>query len=328
MTLLSLFKNSNNSNAQTLILGSDSFLNDYIARSYIYEESFQEFEKVSVDCESDSLDDLIAELTESSLFSQQKVITIKNPFFLTAKVPQKAKKQLDQLQQIFDHIDQLDNKLVIVASYEKLDRRKKLTKTILKKFNVVDTEVKSYEVKKVTKALISAEGYQITEVALQLLLERSDQVLDTVLSNFNKLKMAATENKIDETLVRKNVDLSFAQNVFAVLEAALKHNYREAIARLDNQLREGSNPIQLLAVFENQLELILVAKTLYERGRNETEIVKELGVHPYRVKLALNNKISTNKLASLLEQAIKLDYNYKNGQYRENNFLKLFVLSV
>ena len=328
MTLLSLFKNSNNSNAQTLILGSDSFLNDYIARSYIYEESFQELEKVSVDCESDSLDDLIAELTESSLFSQQKVITIKNPFFLTAKVPQKAKKQLDQLQQIFDHIDQLDNKLVIVASYEKLDRRKKLTKTILKKFNVVDTEVKSYEVKKVTKALISAEGYQITEVALQLLLERSDQVLDTVLSNFNKLKMAATENKIDETLVRKNVDLSFAQNVFAVLEAALKHNYREAIARLDNQLREGSNPIQLLAVFENQLELILVAKTLYERGRNETEIVKELGVHPYRVKLALNNKISTNKLASLLEQAIKLDYNYKNGQYRENNFLKLFVLSV
>lgn len=328
MTLLSLFKNSNNSNAQTLILGSDSFLNDYIARSYIYEESFQELEKVSVDCESDSLDDLIAELTESSLFSQQKIITIKNPFFLTAKVPQKAKKQLDQLQQIFDHIDQLDNKLVIVASYEKLDRRKKLTKTILKKFNVVDTEVKSYEVKKVTKALISAEGYQITEMALQLLLERSDQVLDTVLSNFNKLKMAATENKIDETLVRKNVDLSFAQNVFAVLEAALKHNYREAIARLDNQLREGSNPIQLLAVFENQLELILVAKTLYERGRNETEIVKELGVHPYRVKLALNNKISTNKLASLLEQAIKLDYNYKNGQYRENNFLKLFVLSV
>ncbi|MCT6822072.1 MAG: DNA polymerase III subunit delta [Lactobacillus apis] len=328
MTLLSLFKNSNNSNAQTLILGSDSFLNDYIARSYIYEESFQELEKVSVDCESDSLDDLIAELTESSLFSQQKVITIKNPFFLTAKVPQKAKKQLDQLQQIFDHVDQLDNKLVIVASYEKLDRRKKLTKTILKKFNVVDTEVKSYEVKKVTKALISAEGYQITEMALQLLLERSDQVLDTVLSNFNKLKMAATENKIDETLVRKNVDLSFAQNVFAVLEAALKHNYREAIARLDNQLREGSNPIQLLAVFENQLELILVAKTLHERGRNETEIVKELGVHPYRVKLALNNKISTNKLASLLEQAIKLDYNYKNGQYRENNFLKLFVLSV
>ena len=328
MTLLSLFKNSSNSNAQTLILGSDGFLNDYIARSYIYEESFQELEKVSIDCESDSLDDLIAELTESSLFSQQKVITIKNPFFLTAKVPQKAKKQLDQLQQIFDHIDQLDNKLVIVASYEKLDRRKKLTKTILKKFNVVDTEVKSYEVKKVTKALISAEGYQITEMALQLLLERSDQVLDTVLSNFNKLKMAATENKIDETLVRKNVDLSFAQNVFAVLEAALKHNYREAIARLDNQLREGSNPIQLLAVFENQLELILVAKTLYERGRNETEIVKELGVHPYRVKLALNNKISTNKLASLLEQAIKLDYNYKNGQYRENNFLKLFVLSV
>ena len=85
MTLLSLFKNSNNSNAQTLILGSDSFLNDYIARSYIYEESFQELEKVSVDCESDSLDDLIAELTESSLFSQQKIITIKSTLISCSK---------------------------------------------------------------------------------------------------------------------------------------------------------------------------------------------------------------------------------------------------
>ncbi|WEV51956.1 DNA polymerase III subunit delta [Lactobacillus sp. ESL0731] len=328
MTLLSLFKNSNNSNPQTLILGEDSFLNDYLARSYTHEERFNDLERISIDCESDGLDELIADLTESSLFSQQKIITVKNPFFLTAKVPKKMQKQLEQLQEIFANLQQLDDIVVLVASYEKVDRRKKLTKTVLQQFNVIETKVKTYEVGAITKALITAEGYQISRTGLQLLLQRSDQVLDTILGNYNKLKMIAVDGKITEQAIEQNVDLSLAQNVFAILEAALKHNYQEAISRLDNQLREGSNPIQLLAVFENQLELILAAKILQKRGRNESQIVKELGVHPYRVKLALSNRLALKKLMNLLEEAIKLDFNYKNGQYREDNFLKLFILNV
>ncbi|WEV37827.1 DNA polymerase III subunit delta [Lactobacillus sp. ESL0677] len=328
MTLLSLFKNSNNSNSQTLILGEDSFLNDYLARSYTHEERFSDLERISIDCESDGLDELIANLTESSLFSQQKIITVKNPFFLTAKVPKKMQKQLEQLQKIFSNLQQLDDIVVLVASYEKVDRRKKLTKTVLQQCNVVETKVKTYEVGAITKALIAAEGYQISRTGLQLLLQRSDQVLDTILGNYNKLKMIAVDGKITEQAIEQNVDLSFAQNVFAILEAALKRNYQEAISRLDNQLREGSNPIQLLAVFENQLELILAAKILQKRGRNESQIVKELGVHPYRVKLALSNRLALKKLLNLLEEVIKLDFNYKNGQYREDNFLKLFILNV
>lgn len=328
MNILSLFKNSNVNNLQTLIIGDDAFLNDYLARSFTHENQFAEMEKLTVDCENDSLDELVADLTESSLFNQQKVITVKNPYFLTAKTPKKIQKQLEQLQQVFENIDKLDDIVVLVASYEKLDRRKKLTKTVLRQFNTVNTEVKTYEVNRLVKALISTEGYQISSSALQLLLERSDQVLDTVLANYNKLKMVAANGKITDEIVRKNVDLSFAQNVFAILEAAIRQNYTEAIERLDNQLREGSNPIQLLAVFESQLELILVAKVLNERGRSEPEIVKELGVHPYRIKLALANRLSVSQLSSLLMQAIDLDYKYKNGLYRESNFLQLFILGM
>ena len=122
--------------------------------------------------------------------------------------------------------------------------------------------------------------------------------------------------------------LSLAQNIFAILDAALNKNYQEATDRLNNQLREGATPIQLLAVFENQLELILVVKILAQRQRSESQIVKELGVHPYRVKLAMKNKLAINKLEKLLDDAIKLEFNYKNGNYHEDNFLKLFVLNV
>ena len=328
MTLLSLFKDSNNKTAHTLINGDDAFLNEYIADSYIHEKKMSEYEKISVDCDSEGLDELIADLTESSLFSQKKIITIKNPFFLTAKVPKKFQKQISKLQNVFANIAELDDVLVIIASYEKIDRRKKITKLITKNFNVVETKIRPFELSKTVRNLISTEGYQITSSALNLLLERSDQVLDTVLGNYNKLKMVANDKKITTELVEKNVDLSLAQNIFAILDSALSNNYQEALARLSNQLHNGNNPIQILAVFENQLEMILIVKVLSERGRSEAEIVQTLGVHPYRVKLALKNRLSLGKVAKLLKQAIKLDFNYKSGQYQENNFLKLFILSV
>ncbi|MDK8272506.1 DNA polymerase III subunit delta [Lactobacillus crispatus] len=328
MTLLSLFKNTNNNNPHTLIWGADDFLNDYLMRSYAKEDRFKDLEHVTVDCESDGLDELIASLTESSLFSEQKFIVVKNPFFLTAKVSKKLQKQIDDLQKIFENLADLEDVVVIVASYEKIDRRKKLTKTVLKQFNVVEPQIRPYEVASTTKALIKDEGYIITQSALQLLIERSDQVIDTILSNYQKLKMVATDNKITEKSVMQNVDLSLAQNIFAILESALDKNYREAVERLDNQLREGTNPIQLLAVFENQLELILVVKILAQRGRSEPQIVKGLGVHPYRVKLALRNRLKIDKLENLLRDAIDLEFKYKNGTYREDNFLKLFILNV
>ncbi|WP_135306539.1 DNA polymerase III subunit delta [Lactobacillus crispatus] len=328
MTLLSLFKNTNNNNPHTLIWGADDFLNDYLVRSYAKEDRFKDLEHVTVDSESDGLDELIASLTESSLFSEQKFIVVKNPFFLTAKVSKKLQKQIDDLQKIFENLADLEDVVVIVASYEKIDRRKKLTKTVLKQFNVVEPQIRPYEVASTTKALIKDEGYIITQSALQLLIERSDQVIDTILSNYQKLKMVATDNKITEKSVMQNVDLSLAQNIFAILESALDKNYREAVERLDNQLREGTNPIQLLAVFENQLELILVVKILAQRGRSEPQIVKELGVHPYRVKLALRNRLKIDKLENLLRDAIDLEFKYKNGTYREDNFLKLFILNV
>lgn len=328
MTLLSLFKNTNNNNPHTLIWGADDFLNDYLVRSYAKEDRFKDLEHVTVDCESDGLDELIASLTESSLFSEQKFIVVKNPFFLTAKVSKKLQKQIVDLQKIFENLADLEDVVVIVASYEKIDRRKKLTKTVLKQFNVVEPQIRPYEVASTTKALIKDEGYIITQSALQLLIERSDQVIDTILSNYQKLKMVATDNKITEKSVMQNVDLSLAQNIFAILESALDKNYREAVERLDNQLREGTNPIQLLAVFENQLELILVVKILAQRGRSEPQIVKELGVHPYRVKLALRNRLKIDKLENLLRDAIDLEFKYKNGTYREDNFLKLFILNV
>lgn len=329
MTLISLFKQTNPKNANLLIQGPDSFFNDYLVRNYLNQKKFSGLDQVIVDCLEDGLDELMATLTESSLFSSQKMVVVKNPFFLMAKVPQKYKKQIEKLTKIIEHLDDLEDIAIFVANYEKIDRRKKVSKFLLEHVNVVETSLKPYEVSGVIKAISKEEGYQITNMALQILMQRSDQVLDAALSNYLKLKnIVGEDKKITETLINENIDRSLSENIFEILTAAFNKNYQEATQRLDDHLREGASAIQLLAIFESQIEFLTCVKVLQNRRWSKDQITKELKVNPYRVKLAMENKVSLNKLASLLKQAIELDFRYKNGTYHGDEFLKLFLLKI
>ncbi|KFL97765.1 DNA polymerase III subunit delta [Lactobacillus gasseri] len=329
MTLISLFKQTNPKNANLLIQGPASFFNDYLVRNYLNQKKFSGLDQVIVDCLEDGLDELMATLTESSLFSSQKMVVVKNPFFLMAKVPQKYKKQIEKLTKIIEHLDDLEDIVIFVANYEKIDRRKKVSKFLLEHVNVVETSLKPYEVSGVIKAISKEEGYQITNMALQILMQRSDQVLDAALSNYLKLKnIVGEDKKITETLINENIDRSLSENIFEILTAAFNKNYQEATQRLDDHLREGASAIQLLAIFESQIEFLTCVKVLQNRRWSKDQITKELKVNPYRVKLAMENKVSLNKLASLLKQAIELDFRYKNGTYHGDEFLKLFLLKI
>lgn len=329
MTLISLFKQTNPKNANLLIQGPDSFFNDYLVRNYLNQKKFTDLDQIIVDCLEDGLDELMATLTESSLFSSKKIVVVKNPFFLMAKVPQKYKKQIEKLTKIIEHLDDLEDIVAFVANYEKIDRRKKISKFLLEHVNVVETALKPYEVSGVIKAISKEEGYQITNMALQILIQRSDQVLDAALSNYLKLKNIVGEDKrITETLINENIDRSLSENIFEILRAAFNKNYQEATQRLDDHLREGASAIQLLAIFESQIEFLTCVKVLQNRRWSKDQIIKELKVNPYRVKLAMENKVSLNKLARLLKQAIELDFGYKNGTYRGDQFLKLFLLKI
>ena len=201
MALINLFKPSNIKIPHTLIFGPDAYLNEYVTKDFVKQEKFEDLEQTIIDCSEDGLDELMASLTESSLFSQQKIIIVKNPFFLTAKVATKFKKQVDKLQVILDHLQELDNIVIFIASYEKIDKRKKIVKTLLQQVNLVETRFRPYEISGLIKGISRSEGYTLTNQALQLLIQRSDQVLDTALSNYVKLKNISDNQTIKESLV-------------------------------------------------------------------------------------------------------------------------------
>ncbi len=309
-----------------VFLGPHALLNDYLAKFYASQAQFKDCDLQTIDCQEDGLGALLAALTESSLFSAQKLLIIKNPFFLTSKVPATEKKNVKELQTIFEHLQELTDALVFVADYEKLDQRKKLTKLLKQGAEIVDLRVKPYQTGDLLGELAKLEGYSFEPGAFKLLLERSDQVLETALGNYNTLKAITAGKTISKQTVSEHIDLSLAQNVFAILEDDLHHNYQAALHRLDDQLRQGQSPVGLLAVFASQLELLVTVKTLAQRGRSPEQITQDLGIHPYRVKLALRNRSALSQLKHMLLEAIELDYGYKTGRYTSALFLQNFLL--
>ena len=328
MTLISLFKQTKADKDNLLIEGSDSFLNEYIAEDYSKQSKFNSYEKITVDCNDEGLDELIATLMESSLFSQQKLVIVKNPFFLTSKVPQKYKKQVSKLTSILQNLDQLDDTVIFLANYEKIDRRKKISKIVLEQVNLVATKINPYESIAYLKLIAKQEGYQFTRSALSMLEQRTDQVFDSMLSNYLKLKNICDDFKITETMIKQNVEQSLSENIFEILTNAFDGDKLKAIMRLKNHFREGVSVIQLIAVFESQLEFLLAVKILQERRWSKEQIIKELHANPYRVKFALEKRVKAEQLKELVKEIVTLDYNYKNGTYHENEFLEMFILRI
>ena len=79
MTLISLFKKSNKDKNHLLIYGTNDLLNNYIMTDFVKQKQFSNYDLIYVDVLESGIDGLIATISESSLFSLQRLIIVKNP---------------------------------------------------------------------------------------------------------------------------------------------------------------------------------------------------------------------------------------------------------
>ncbi|MCT7783399.1 MAG: DNA polymerase III subunit delta, partial [Lactobacillus iners] len=76
MTLISLFKQSNKDKNHLLIYGTNDLLNNYIMTDFVKQKQFSNYDLIYVDVLESGIDGLIATLSESSLFSLQRLIIV------------------------------------------------------------------------------------------------------------------------------------------------------------------------------------------------------------------------------------------------------------
>ncbi|AYW48634.1 DNA polymerase III subunit delta [Tetragenococcus osmophilus] len=318
--------------ASYLVLGTEKYLQKQIRQAFI--ESLQldvdDLNFAEFDMEEDSVDAVIDEAESMPFFGDYRLVFVENPFILTAEKKTNAPEHdLDRLiSYLKDPVT--STILVFFANYEKLDERKKISKQLKKNAEVIDVApMNEGEVRRFLQQTLDNEAITMSRDAFELFIRLTDANLTKVMGELQKLQLFAAQTKqISKNDVEALVPKSLEDNVFDLTNYVLKGQTKEALELYEDLHIQGEETIKINAILISQIRLYLQTAILLNLGYQQGNITKSLNVHPYRVKLAVQQvrKMDIQTLTRLYDELIENDYKIKSGQRDKEFLFQLFLL--
>ncbi|MGR3207450.1 DNA polymerase III subunit delta [Bacillus glycinifermentans] len=301
-------------------------------RQAVVDEETKDFNLSVFDLEEDALDLAVEDAETFPFMGERRLVVAKNPTFLTAE--KKKDKPEHNLEALEAYIAQPApySVFVLLAPYEKLDERKKLTKLLKKHADMVEAkELNGPETADFIKGLAKSEGKQIDSDAAEELVILCNASLSAIAQEVKKLSTYIGDR--DEILledVRKLVARGLEQNIFELINKVVNRRRTEALQIFYDLLKQNEEPIKMMALIANQFRLILQTKYFSQQGYGQKQIASNLKVHPFRIKLAIDQArlFSETELKSIMEQLAVMDYEMKTGKKNKQLLLELFLLKL
>lgn len=283
-------------------------------------------EKVSSDSiikyslDNDSINDIIEECNTLGLFSLKKIVILES----TNAFSSKGK----EITELIDYLDNYNKNVILVfrCNLDKVDTRKKLYKKVSSVGKVEClTKDNNYLVNLVKEML---KDYKIDNINYFLTVVGTD--INNITNELNKLMSYKLEDKhitnndIDSLCITNN-----DEEIFALTDAIVKNNIKESIRLYNVFLDKNYEVTAMIGLIASQFRFLLQVKLLYNKGLSNDKIASSLGVHPYRVKLAISNSYYYSKelLESYLVKLFELDKKIKLGVIDKNTAFELFILN-
>lgn len=263
----------------------------------------------------DNLDNIIEEASMISLFGDTKLILINTTF--------KEEIDIDKLE---DYLKNYNNSSYLVfVSNDKVDTRRKLYKLITKYGSVEEVNSDNNYIKSYIKEYI--KDYKID---INYFLSKVNDNLDNIKNELDKLMLYKLEDKnitnndIDD-LVIPNIE----EDIFALTDSVINKNIDKSITLYNKFMDKNYEPVYIIGLLGNQFTLLYQVKKLYNMGKNNNDIASILGVHPYRVKLAIQNSYyyTEEDLIKYIYKLGNLDKDIKTGNIDKTLGLELFLIN-
>ncbi|ASK63136.1 DNA polymerase III subunit delta [Virgibacillus phasianinus] len=278
------------------------------------------------------IQEVISDVETYPLFGERKLIIANNPSFLKTKptiVP--FEHDLDALQRYLENpVDY--SYIVFVAEYEKIDERKKVTKMLKKNASVVLCEpIKDYELSKWIKTI--ADDYHITieSAAYDVIEGEIEANLHLLQNEMMKFAMYVGEGgKVTKEIAEMLVSHTLHNSSLQLVDAVIERNLGKAIAIYRDLLKMKEEPIAMVALLAYQFRTLLRVKLLKQKGYSQAQMQKQLGIHPYVVKIALSreSKFTIDQLASYIDKLTNADADMKQGKMEKDLVFDLLLYDL
>lgn len=299
-------------------------LSEYIEKTLLSEEE-KGFNQMILYGKDVSIEDIISNAKRYPMMAKYQVIIVKEA--------QNLAKTIDNLLAYVEH-PQPSTVLVICFKYAKLDRRKKIFKSI-EKNGVLFESKKLYDDKipEWIRKVLAGSGYTITPKAAILLVEFLGNDLSKINNELEKLKLVIPKTQeITPEAIEKNIGISKDYNNFELKKALGERNVMKA-ARILNYFAQNpkDNPFVLTVTLLN----IFFTQLLQYHGmkdQNSKNVASVLGINPYFVseyQIAAKN-YPMKKVSSIIGHLRELDLKGKGvgANLEQGNLLKELLVKI
>lgn len=314
-----------------LLYGTESYfiqnITKYITKAVLPDESNDNLS--TYDLEETPIQEVIADAETYPFFGENKLIIASNASFLKAK-PDKLPFEHDL--EVLSHylIEPVDySVIVLIAPYEKIDERKKVSKA-LKKNGVVAAcnPIKDYELRSWITNLAGSLKITIEEDAYEMLETELSTDLHLLRSELSKLSLYVGEGGIVTKEIAENLISHTASNSsLRLVDAVIERNLFKAVSIYKDLEKMKEEPIGLIALLAFQFRTIFRVKLLKQKGYSQVQMQKQLSTHPYVIKIAMSreSRFTVSRLQDIIVKLTDADANIKQGKMEKELAFELLL---
>ncbi len=272
--------------------------------------------------DGEPLDDILLDASTASMFSEGKILVVKNHPALTKK---------DKSTENFIEAVKNNKDVVIIFTLEtdKLDRQNTLVKYLLtfgnaKEFKLLDKSNIVYTIKQ----LVKEKGGQIDNLAAIKLSNKLPNDLRIIVTEVEKLLLE------DEYITSKMIDTSIGEYIkddyFALSNALTSRDAHGIISAYNAKKLAGEDVTKMISQISSSLSLALKVYAYRKQGLTNSAIADKTNIHIYRIKKAGEILSSTNtfNIKELITSLAHLEGNIKTGKVDPNNGIEVFLLKL
>lgn len=313
-----------------LLVGEEAYYVDETISKLRAALGGEDGEYAQFDCAEQPVDFVIDEADTIPFFSDRKLVVARNASFLraTEKGKEKIEHDLSRLEAWLEHPTE-QCVTVFVAPYEKLDERKKVTKLMKKHAILLEAaQLKDHDLAVWIQQEIAAQQGRITDDAVGKLIEMVGANMLQLRLEIEKLLLFVEGDVIDAHVVENLVAKTLEHDAFKLLNAYLARDIVTAVTIYHDLLRQKEEPIMLVGLLASNIRTMNHVYYLEKKGYHPQQIAKQLKLHPYRVKLMIENRRrpTEERLLKALHRLAEVDLKLKTTGGNRERHLELFLI--
>lgn len=279
-----------------------------------------------------AVEDVIIDVETLPFFNERKVIFAYDPIFLKAK-PDNLSFSHD-IKRVEAYLDNPISYsiLVFIAPYEKIDERKKITKSFKKNATVVNCNpIRANQLRKWILYMAKQRKIELSEEALFLMESEFENNLYMLQQEMEKLALfVGPHGQVTKEVIVNVISTSLSHSALELVDAVLKRDLHLAIKIYKDLEKKKEDPIGLIALLAYQFRIIFQVKLLRQKGFANQHIQKEIKVHPYVIKLASerSSSFTKEKLTEIMNELTNTDATIKQGKMEKGMAFELLLYTL